>query len=154
VSIKLPPLPPLGRFSQDFHRMRVMQDGAWCPYEDVKAIDDAREARERILLARIAELEADAARYRWLRDNAAYSLSLTKDDHKICYETAAERIERDAMNPACNPYDETRPEELEKMASLDSIWSVYVYPITPIGHNCYHGATLDAAIDAARGAKP
>lgn len=58
---ELPPLPPLGRFSQDFHRMRVMQDGAWCPYDDVKAIDDAREARERILLARIAELEAVCA---------------------------------------------------------------------------------------------
>lgn len=110
TTAELPPLPPLGRFSQDFHRMRVMQDGAWCPYDDVKAIDDAREARERILLDRIAELEADAERYRWIAAKAS------KD-------TAYDRYGNGAH------------------------WSIGFF--APDGRRA-----LDAAIDAAREAKP
>ena len=79
-----PELPPLPRFEKDFHRMRESVDGSWCHFR-------AAEARERILLARIAEieeqrgqwaglcvrleariaeLEADAERYRWLAGKA------------------------------------------------------------------------------------
>lgn len=45
-----PELPPLPRFEKDFHRMRDSVDGSWCHFR-------AAEARERILLARIAEAE-------------------------------------------------------------------------------------------------
>lgn len=36
------------------------------------ASEESIEARERILLARIAELEADTGRYRWLREQGDY----------------------------------------------------------------------------------
>lgn len=49
-----PELPPL-----DLHCESGRAHAAYTP--------DSVEARERILLARIAELEADAERYRWLR---------------------------------------------------------------------------------------
>ena len=36
------------------------------------------------------------------------------------------------------------------IARLDAaIWRLQIYPDTPIGFNVWHGATLDAAIDAA-----
>ena len=112
---ELPPLPPLGRFSQDFHRMRVMQDGAWCPYDDVKAIDDAREARERILVAEIERLRAeceamraDAERYRWLAskarkdtaydrygDGAAWSIGFFADDSRHTRGAATDAARED-----------------------------------------------------------
>jgi len=40
------------------------------------------------------------------------------------------------------------------IARLDAaIWRLQIYPDTPIGFNVWHGATLDAAIDAAREAQ-
>ena len=44
-----------------------------CTYIDRESFlewHDQHSARERILLARVAELEADVARYRWLRDKS------------------------------------------------------------------------------------
>ena len=42
----------------------------WRARSSVAVTKESVEARERILLARIAELEADAARYRWLAAKA------------------------------------------------------------------------------------
>jgi len=39
-------------------------------WDAIDAYAEVAAERERILLARVAELEADAERYRWLRDNA------------------------------------------------------------------------------------
>lgn len=61
MSIKLPPLRPFDTYEcAGFTGKVYYDDGLYVAVEEV-------EARERILLARVAELEADAERYRWLR---------------------------------------------------------------------------------------
>jgi hypothetical protein len=68
MSIELPPLP-----SWSVEGEKITDDGRYVPLydgDDVENRDAVREARERILLARVAELEANAERYRWLRDNS------------------------------------------------------------------------------------
>ena len=40
--------------------------------------------------------------------------------------------------------------EVERMKATNTIWTVQIYPNTPVGFNIWHAATLDAAIDAAR----
>lgn len=67
MSIELPPLTTYDHECVDDYgdfRSKMVEDnlGEWVRVIEV-------EARERILLARIAELEADAERYRWLRDH-------------------------------------------------------------------------------------
>lgn len=60
MSIELPPLRRYDLCLRGYESyMKRAYDGGYCD-------DGDREARERILLARIAELEADAERYRWL----------------------------------------------------------------------------------------
>jgi hypothetical protein len=88
----------------------------------------------------------DAARYRWLRDLECCSFSLSHDDsHKPNYTTAKEWIE--SYQP--DWFEDVPPDELQKMKDANSIWCLQIYPNTPIGFNTWHGATLDAAIDAA-----
>ena len=98
------------------------------------------------LAAENAALVADAERYRWLRDFAGNQLYLTRNaDHACNYVTAKDWIENCA--PEC--YVDCDEVELQRMKDADTIWTVQVYPNTPIGFNWYHAATLDAAIDAA-----
>ena len=116
MSIELPPLQKV--------RPRHSFDEGWIvSWEDYDEVFTAGEARERILLARVerleltvqelglrnAELEADAERYRWLRDFASNT-------------------------PGFAP--------LVYMADSDGNAREILY-----------GRDLDAAIDAARGAK-
>ena len=132
---ELPPLPPLGRFSQDFHRMRVMQDGAWCPYDDVKAIDDAREARERILVAEIKQL-----RNLWIaaEERAAYAEQAALSHADIIVKL---RAECEAMRADAERYRSLRRGRHAWLVVSSHDQSVE-----------YADEELDAAIDAARGA--
>lgn len=177
---ELPPLPPLGRFSQDFHRMRVMQDGAWCPYDDVKAIDDAREARECILVAEIERLRAlwmaaeeraghaeeAALSHAEKIERLRASLQIEKDAAALSYKngmalgeqlhdcqcTVRElRAECEAMRA-----DAERYRWLASKARKDTAYDRYGngahWIIGFFAANGRHA--LDAAIDAAREAKP
>lgn len=85
---------------------------------------DELHAKLKDLERQNAELRADAERYRWLRDtlHKAVGGGVEVNDRKLVYEEAA-------------PGEEVR---------------VYWYPDTPVGFYQSHGATLDAAIDAAR----
>lgn len=85
------------------------------------------EARERILFARIADLEADAARWRTLRELSQSAVSVLV-----------------FINDAALNYSTPEPGEAVR---------IIVYPDTPVGSVDYSGDTLDDAIDAARGAK-
>ncbi len=90
--------------------------------------------------------ERDAMRYRWLRDNKFNSLYLDRnDDISTNYTTAKEWIEERVPEW----FEDCDPVELQAMKDTDTIWSIQIYPDTPIGSYTMHGATLDHAIDAA-----
>jgi hypothetical protein len=93
----------------------------------------------------------DAARYRWLGDLKCNSLYLTRNtDHATNYMTAKEWIEE--QNPEW--YAEDPPEEVQRMKDTNTIWSLQVYPDTPIGSYTWNAASLDAAIDQALASLP
>lgn len=73
----------------------------------------------------IADLKVDAERYRWLRDtlHSAVGGGVTVNDERLVYQTP-------------EPGEEVR---------------VYWYPATPVGFYESKAATLDEAVDAARG---
>lgn len=102
--------------------------------------------------ARVPEQDVkDAARYRWLRDNVNNSLSLSRNDgHASNYMTAAQWIEEYATEH----FSDTSSEEIQKMKDTNTIWSLQIYPNTPIGFNVWHASTLDAVIDEAADPKP
>lgn len=93
----------------------------------------------------IASIIKDAMRYRWLRHHICNSLHLERDgDHACNYVSAGEWIDK---NPEW--FEDEDPAELERMRAADTIWKLQIYPNTPNGFNVWHGATLDAAVDAA-----
>jgi hypothetical protein len=101
------------------------------------------------LVAERDALRADAELCRWLRELKCNSLSLTRDDdHAANYMTAAEWIDEHA-----DLFRGADAAEVQRMKDANTIWSLQVYPHTPIGFDVWHGATLDAAIDAARAAQ-
>lgn len=88
----------------------------------------------------------DAARYRWLRDHKCNSLHLTRDgDHACNYVTATQWIEE--YRP--EDFAEDDPSEVQRMKDTNTIWSLQIYPDTPIGSYLWHGSTLDSAVDSA-----
>lgn len=108
------------------------------------------------LAARIAELEArtqaaeaDAARWRFLRDTPSCSFSLNYNDHRCMYETAEQTMEHHAGDPKSDYYGEVSADERAKMIDTNTIWTLHIYPNSPVGFNVYHAATLDTAIDLA-----
>lgn len=104
---------------------------------------------DKLLEEAAAALEAtreDAERWRFVRDSTACSLSLTHNDHHVVYQSAA-----DTLDDPQGYYNDLPDGERERMIEQDSIWTLHVYPNSPVGFNVYHGATLDAAIDQARG---
>lgn len=123
--------------------MTGADDGGYVDHDDFLAALAAKDAE-------LEALRADAERYRWLRDLQCNHCHLDHNsDPAINYVTAAQYIEK--FSP--DMFDEVPPDELQKMKDQNSIWCLQIYPATPIGFNWYHGATLDAAIDAAMKAK-
>lgn len=96
----------------------------------------------------LEKLIADAARYRWLRDNPSLGFSLAHNDHKMVYEDAEKRLERE-IYVEDGYYSGISGSEREAMIAADSIWTLQIYPNTPVGFNVYHAASLDRVIDAA-----
>jgi hypothetical protein len=109
---------------------------------------EAAEAQLATLTARLGELEKDAARWRWLRDSTPCSLHVSRnDDHAPNYMTAAQWI---AEFP--DAFTDDPPDEVRRMVETNTIWTVQIYPNTPVGFNWWHASTLDAALDAAMSA--
>lgn len=122
--------------------------------DDLKTRLEARdltichEAKLRIeaLERELAEVGKDAERYRWLRDLACNSLSVSKnEDHACNYVTAKEWIERFEPEDFAN----TAPGEIDLMKFTNTIWRLQIYPHTPVGFNLWNGSTLDSVIAAA-----
>lgn len=93
------------------------------------------------LKARLARVEA---RYAYLRDSRNCSLEVKQNDHRIMYQSVEETLDN-----APDYYDEIPDEERARMIATNTIWTIHVYPNTPVGFHTFHAATLDAAIDAA-----
>jgi len=106
----------------------------------------AMAEREAALVKEVEALRADAERWRWLRDLKCCSMTVSRNEgHAPNYMDLSEWI---ASQPEL--YADVKVEELERMKAAGEDWAVQIYPHTPIGFAVYHGATLDAAIDAAR----
>jgi hypothetical protein len=147
--------------------VRYGSDGqCWNAYRDQRTADDVAkqwrgiverlytEQQVRALLAaRDAEAgrdSEDAARYRFLRDSQNCSLSISHNDHHNMYETLEQVFEHHGGDPKSDYYGDIPADERAAMIAADSLWTLHIYPNSPVGFNVYHGATLDAAIDAAR----
>ena len=103
------------------------------------------------VLEQLQRMAEDAARYRYLRDMQPNSLILDRNDgHAPNYQTAKQWIE-DSMPDL---FTEVPPDELERMKATNTIWSLQVYPRTPISFNVYHGASLDVVVDYFRKEHP
>lgn len=97
------------------------------------------------LQSAIEALQADAARYRWLRDHECNSLYLTRnDEHAANYMTA-----KDWIREHQEDFQDDDQAEVSRMKETNTIWTLQIYPHTPIGFNLWHGSTPDVAIDAA-----
>lgn len=94
-------------------------------------------------------LSQDEKRFAWLKSSKACSLSISHNDHHNMYLSVA-----DTLNDSQGYYDDVPEAERAKMIETDTIWTVHIYPNTPVGFNVYHAATLDAAIDAAMAEQP
>lgn len=90
----------------------------------------------------------DAQLFRWLREIPCVSLHLSRNDPHACnYMTARQWIEEQAER-----FDDVPAAELQAMKDTNTIWSLQIYPNTPVGFNVWHGATLGATIRAAAAA--
>ncbi len=72
-------------------------------------------------------------------------MRIERNVHAIYYHDAAYEI---SGNP--DWFDECTPEQVAQMKAANTIWSIQMYPNTPVGFNNWCAATLDEAIDAAR----
>jgi hypothetical protein len=85
--------------------------------------------------------------YEWLAAQKPNALHLERNGENACnYRTAREWIEED--NPEW--FADTPPALLEEMKATDTIWSLQIYPDTPVGFLKWYGPTLDSVIERAR----
>lgn len=92
----------------------------------------------------LAACRKDAERYRWLRDLSSNQMYLTHNEHAANYDTA-----EGWMDNMTDWFANDPPESVAEMKATNSIWTLQIYPSTPIGFNLWNRATLDEVIDAA-----
>lgn len=128
--------------------MALVDEYAWRhEYDQPNGTYYAKECKAaRIALqSAIEALQADAARYRWLHDHECNSLYLTRnDEHAANYMTA-----KDWIREHQEDFQDDDQAEVSRMKETNTIWTLQIYPHTPIGFNLWHGSTPDVAIDAA-----
>lgn len=94
----------------------------------------------------IDSLMADAERYRWLSNLPCNSLTLSRnDDHACNYMTAEQWIEEHPEE-----FKHTPTAELQLMKDSNTIWSLQVFPFTPIGSVTWNAASMGAVLDLMR----
>lgn len=84
-------------------------------------------------------------RFAWLASLKANQVYLTRDDHAANYVTAKEWIEEYVPEQ----FKDDPPEAIKAMKDANTIWSLQIYPHTPVGFHWWHRATLEEVIDAA-----
>ena len=93
-----------------------------------------------------AALRRDAKLFRQILDTPCNQLYISVNEHAANYFSAKEYIEDIAPDLFTND----PPEEVQKMKDSGTIWTVHIYPNTPVGFNVWNRSTLEAALDAAR----
>jgi hypothetical protein len=83
--------------------------------------------------------------YNWFRGLKANSIHLTYNDHATDYTTAAEHIED---NP--HKFADVDSGQLRLMRELNSIWTLQIYPNTPIGSYVWYGSSVESVLAQAR----
>jgi len=96
------------------------------------------------LQKRIEELELDAKRYKFLRDNINNQLYLTRNQQAGGYRSAKDEIEAFPED-----FEDINKDELQAMIDTNTIWTLQIYPRNPVSFYYWHGVSLDSAVDAA-----
>ncbi len=92
------------------------------------------------------EKAANAERWEWLAALKCNSFTLARDDNHACnYVTAKQWIEEFSAED----FTRVDPVEVQRMKDTNTIWSLQIYPHTPIGFNIWYGATAEYVVDAA-----
>ncbi len=88
----------------------------------------------------------DSERFRWLVNLKANQVYLDRDgDHACNYMTASQWIDQ---NP--DEFKGCSQSTIEAMKDTNTIWSLQIYPDTPVGFYMWYGPTAECVIDAAR----
>lgn len=96
------------------------------------------------LIRRVREAEEGARRYRLIANMQPNQLYIERNsDHACNYMSAKEYIEEIVPSE----FENVDHEELQKMKDTNTIWSIQVYPDTPIGFYRFNGASLDSVVD-------
>lgn len=74
------------------------------------------------------------------------SFHLTHNEHHSYYQTAEQYITEDDYSE----FKDVDPFDIKDMKKHDSIWTLQIYDISPVGFYRFHGSTLDDVIDKAR----
>ena len=70
----------------------------------------------------------------WLANLDVNSVHLERNGENACnYMTAAQWIEGEINSYTADDYKECSVEELQRMKDTNTIWSLQIYPSTPIG---------------------
>jgi hypothetical protein len=73
---------------------------------------------------------------------ACISLSITFNDHAVCYQTIEDYLE----HLPCGEPDWVSPEERQKAIDGNSLWECHWYPKTPIGSHTVAASSLSALL--------
>lgn len=92
----------------------------------------------------------------WLARLPANSIHLEANEGHACnYMSAAEWIERELeADGEESDFHDLDPEELQRMRDTNIIWSLQIYPTTPIGSHRWVAPTMFEVIAKARRAWP
>jgi hypothetical protein len=126
---------------------RFWHDQAALDESNSKLLQDVTDERDQ-LRQRVAELEAEAGLYRFLRDIKCNHFTLSRDEgHAVNYQSLAQYVNGNDW------YADVPGDVLATMIASNTDWQLQIYPDTPIGFSVHIGATLEAVISAAMAAK-
>lgn len=139
---------PVGDSVDSYEFRKLLDDAISCAPGDQEYFNDALIIHITAWKdAQLASARKDAEQWRFLRDLKCNSLYLTRDEgHATNYVTSKEWIEQHCPED----FADDDPAQVQSMKDTNTIWRLQVYPNTPIGFFAWHGATPDAALDAAR----
>lgn len=86
-------------------------------------------------------------RFKWLATFKPNQLHLTRNDYASNYCTAKQWIED--YSATQDWFKDESPEQIKAMIDTDTIWTLQIYPDTPVGFYKWNRATLEEVIDAA-----
>lgn len=88
-------------------------------------------------------MATDTERYEFLKKWAPNHLIIDRGDNNMNYESVEEWL----IDNVCTKWAKVLPGEYEKIIESGSLWTLQVYPDTPIGFYARAASTLDALLD-------